>query len=167
MKRKKKYNPRKVIEKVSESIATKEAKSVVIAWRTTMKLPAVFDTDGEPVSNPTEHLRKFLKTIPQPWSTHCLAMCRDQTNKEYISEIFITSKGKYTYAEMSDLLIEEHLKFLKTQNDLHKVCAGWISIPTGEELPLSVIDKIMTSLGAWDYMAKWEAQLQETTNETN
>jgi hypothetical protein len=150
--RTKKYNPHKVINRISFN----KVKKVLIAWSGNFKEPLCFTQKGEYIDMPASEINAMLIDLALNWSSLCFAICRDQNKNNYFKSVIVKVNTPSKYQEITDIFNEEHAKLLKGTNTLHKVNVAWIASPSGYDTPDDVIDSILTQMQVWNHPSKWE-----------
>ncbi|GGY87771.1 hypothetical protein [Shewanella fodinae] len=98
-----------------------------------------------------------ISDTPMPWSVLCAVTCRRQDGQQYMRTEELAAPHPITQAQIAKHCNELHMQLLKACNPMHRLTAAWIAVPTGEELPMEEVDRIITVLGAYEFLAQWEA----------
>ena len=101
-------------------------------------------------------LAKTIEAGRYTWSVYCAVFCRDQTGKEYMQSVVVSTKEPCKQSDLLSALHENHLELLKGCNSAHTLNVGWLASPVGHEWTEQEAGAIFTKMNAWDFMAKWE-----------
>lgn len=90
------------------------------------------------------------------WSVFCAVTCRRQDGQEYMQSEFFKFEQPYRQSGLCEYLNDKHKTMLKGANPEHRVSAAWIACPHGEDISESYAAELITKLGGWEFLAKWE-----------
>lgn len=160
-KRNKKYNPRAR----AISYAKKYAKQFCISWCGPDKKAEAYRLNGllHVVLKQSEALA--LTDVPHKWATYIIAILRDHTGREYIQSQRLSFPQELYSDEISGVVNEHITALIKTCNANHFVNTGWVATPSDRDIPDEYLAKMMDHLGAWEYLAQWEATPESETVE--
>ena len=123
-------------------------------------------TDGEPTCDVVDVTGKqiavdqaiadALDKVPHFWTAHLCVICRANDGEQYIKELTKPFSARYYKGDLVQYLNKAHSKLLHEANPQHVITCGWIATPRKEELAMEQIERIMTHLGAFNFLAKWE-----------
>lgn len=105
----------------------------------------------------TELMAISLQDCQFMYSVYCAITCRRQDGQEYIRSKAYNFTQPYRQSFLSEWLNSEHIELMKTTNEMHRCTAAWIACPNGVEISDSEASDIFTNLGAYNFLAKWEA----------
>lgn len=104
----------------------------------------------------TQH-QHTIEHVPHDWVVHCTVFCRAQDGEEYAKEQIVGVPHRCTRSEFVDAANAAHVKMMRGGNPQHFVNTGWIALLNGRELSERKARAIYRKVGAWNYLAKWEA----------
>jgi len=101
-------------------------------------------------------LAKTIEVGRYTWSVYCAVFCRDQTGKEYMQSLVVTTNEPCKQSDLLSVLHEHHLSLLDGCNTAHTLNVGWLASPVGHEWTEQEAGAIFAKLDAWDFVAEWE-----------
>ena len=151
-KRNKKHNPMKAAISASNVLAKRYMFAMVGKSE-----PVILTRTGKRPKSVSNALLSALLDVPQHWSVYMAALLRDNQGRDYVQSIEINLKNKMTQAGLTTDINDMHHELLNETNPRHFVNVGWIASPARLDIDDEQASDIMTKLGGWDTLAKWEA----------
>lgn len=148
--RNKKYSPYAQAQKAAIAFMSRKA----VVWAGT-KQATVFSISSMKPHAITRTEALAITEVQHVWSVYLLVMCRDHNKRDYLQVYPITPiQSKVEF--ISDSVQEELKKVVKLQNENHVVNIGWVCTTNRTELTDEQLDKMMTGIGGWEFLAKHE-----------
>lgn len=152
-KRNKRYNP------TARAIgyAKSYSKQFAIAWCGPERKAEAYKlkTMSRVLLKPSEAMA--LTQVTHKWKAHIVVILRDHTGRDYIQAEELVFPQELYSDEISDVVNEHMHAFIKSCNANHFVNTGWVATTSDTEITDEAISKMMDNLGAWDFLAKFEA----------
>jgi len=101
-------------------------------------------------------LAKTIEAGRYTWSVYCAVFCRDQTGKEYMQSVVISTNEACKQSDLLSVLHDNHLDLLAGCNGAHTVNVGWLASPVGHEWTEQEAGAIFTKMNAWEFKTKVE-----------
>lgn len=151
-----KYSPKRQAFKLSKSFSQKYA----IVWAGTLTSQVVRISTSNSVQLQKCEV-EAITTVPHRWRVYACVMSRDINGREFIQseELLFKSGDHYIECrseEISDLVNERCNQLYHSCNKNLSVNVGWIATPAREPLTDKQLSDMMTNIGAWEFLAKWE-----------
>ena len=151
-KRSKKFNPMKAAISASNILAKRYMFAMVGKSE-----PIILKRDGRRPKSVSNALLAALLDVPQCWSVYLAALLRDNQGRDYVQSIEINLKNRMTQAGLTTDINDMHHQLISETNPRHFVNVGWIASPARLDIDDEQASEIMTKLGGWQTLAKWEA----------
>ena len=151
-KRNKKYDPMKAAISASNVLAKRYIFAMVGKSE-----PIILKRDGRRPKSVSNALLAALLDVPQCWSVYLAALLRDNQGRDYVQSIEINLKNRMTQAGLTTDINDLHHGLISETNPSHFVNVGWIASPARLDINDEQASEIMTKLGGWATLAKWEA----------
>lgn len=156
VKKRKKYNPIKRFQVVSECALSKKAVVFVGQGGSNNSKCEMYDIGKRRVSSASEVMVKAISDVQHFWTVYIAVFCRRQDGQQYMASEQLTFPERRYQSELVDLLNDRHIALIKRQNGKHVANTGWIAMPRKDDLLESEAAEIFDSLGAWAFPARWE-----------
>ena len=153
MSKRKANNPQRRIERLGKAVLKGCAITFLAGGD---GLCRMIDLKTQKVFSAGPALAKTIETGRYSWSVYCAVFCRDQTGKEYMQGVVVSTKNGCKQNDLQEVLHEHHLQLLKGCNDAHTLNVGWLASPVGHEWDEKEVGDIFTKLEAWDFNTKLE-----------
>lgn len=148
--RNKKYSPYKKAQSTARAFMSNKA----VAWCGTKKAQ-MFNINTLKPARLTKIEALAITEVHHNWNVYLVVLCRDHTGNDYM-KVEITETIYSKVDQISDSVQQLLADMVKQQNENHVINIGWVCTPHKEELSDDQIDKMMTTLGAWEFLAKHE-----------
>jgi hypothetical protein len=102
-----------------------------------------------------------IADVPYPWMVCCAVTGRRQDGEQYAKLEWLAAPHNITQSQIAKHCNELHQQLLAKFNPMHKLTAAWVASPRGEMLDEKEIDEIITALGAYEFLAKWESPAEQ------
>lgn len=155
--RNKKYSPLKSQRRMA-NVSLKHIAIVMLKSKLAEGLPPVQTysvTTNKPVTCGMEMV-KLINNNPFFWKVNIAVFCRDQLGREYMKDLWLPMLSPYYHRDLADWLDDRHAELIKGENPMHVINAGWIAMPSHDEITGDHLDKIYRDYGAYDFIAKHE-----------
>lgn len=153
MSKRKVHNPQRRLERLGKAVL-KGCAIIFVAGNN--GLCQMVEIKTKKTFKPGVSLAKTITAGRYIWSIYLAVFCRDQTGKEYMQSVVITTKEPCLQCEVQDVLKNHHFKLLDGCNSAHILNVGWLASPIGHDWTEKEAGEIFANMNAWDFVAEWE-----------
>jgi len=154
MSKRKANNPQRRLERLGKAVL-KGCAIIFVAGNN--GLCQMVDLKTKKPFKPGLSLVKTIESGRYTWAVYCAVFCRDQTGKDYMQSVVVTTKEPCLQSDLVSVLHEHHLALLDRCNPTHTLNVGWLASPVGHDWTEKEAGEIFTKMNSWDFVAEWEA----------